>query len=278
MNPHSAPVLIPSSLPAQVELVADYFQGQLDTRLFRQRFPHYPVLSANPLVIEPERGAYVYLGSFGSVVFWNCSEALLRSLQADLAALGTLQGPVERVRDRLVVQVGGEADLVGFSEVRVRELTLDRLKIISLALAQSVALEHFEDSVGQAMARFEPVVRGLWQGGRFSLPHREVLKLIGFTLEVRKAVLQDLTLFDDPPEAWESQELASLDSDLYLAFNLDERLSAMQHKLTYLSDAAAQVLGILSTSKSHRLEWIVIWLIAAEILFFFGEKLPLLFR
>ena len=34
-------------------------------------------------------------------------------------------------------------------------------------------------------------------------------------MEVRAAVLDNLTLFDDPPETWESESLAHLDSALY---------------------------------------------------------------
>ncbi len=269
-----SPSLFLPEPPARLELWADYFEGQLDTRAFRVRFPHHAVLSANPLVIEPERGSFVYLEKFGAVVFWNCSAALVASLLEELAALPELGPRMDRVRDRLTVHLGAETDRVGFSEVWLKDLTLDKLKIISLALAQSVSLDHIEETVKAAMARFEPVVKELGEHGRLTLRHKEALQLIGFTLEVRALVLENLTLFDDPPETWESESLAHLDGALFDAFDLEERLGAIQQKLAYLADAGARVMDVLTTRKNHRLEWIIIGLIAVEIVFFLLEKIP----
>lgn len=248
------------------ELRAEYFEGQIDIKAFRARCPHYPVLSSNPLVVEPERGRWIFLEKFGAVVFWNCTEPIMESVREELAALPGLGGRVEQAHDRLVVQVGAEADRVSFSTVALKELSLDRLKIVSLALAQSVALDHFEGSVSRAMARVQPMVNTLQAQGRLAPPRREVLSTVGFVMQVRAAVLQNLTLFDDPPETWESEALAHLDSALFDQFDLEERLSAIEQKLAYLQDAGATFLELLNTRKALRLEWIVIILIAAEIL------------
>jgi len=263
---------------ATLRLMADFYEGRIEGRLFRARYGHHRVISANPLVIEPERGSFVYLAKFGAVVFWNCSERVIAALHEELRGMAILGTRVEGVRDHLTVHVGAEEEHVGFSEVWLRDFTLDRLKIVSLALAQSVALDHVEVSVRGAMAKFEPVMAGLARHGRLFLTHHEAMKIIGFTMETRAAVLEDLTLFDDPPETWESESLAHLDSELFDQFDLDERLGAIQHKLAYLSDAAARMIDLLTTRKSHRLEWIVIALIALEIVFFLVEKLPALLR
>ncbi len=263
---------------ATLRLVADYYEGQIDGRLYRAHNGHHRVICANPLVLEPEQGAFVYLEKFGGVVFWNCSDSLVASIHEELRVLPTLGARVEGVRDQLMVHVGAAEEQVGFSEVWLRDFTLDRLKIVSLALAQSVALDHIEGTVRGAMAKFEPVMAGLARHGRLFLSHLEAMKIIGFTMEIRAAVLENLTLFDDPPETWESESLAHLDSDLFDQFDLDERLGAIQQKLAYLSDAAARVIDLLATRKSHRLEWVVIVLIAVEIVFFLIEKLPQLLR
>ena len=92
-------------------------------------------------------------------------------------------------------------------------------------------------------------------------------------MEVRAAVLDNLTLFDDPPETWESESLAHLDSALYDQFDLEERLGAIKEKLAYLHDTGATFLGLLDTRKNHRLEWIIILLILVEILLFLGKDL-----
>lgn len=270
--------LLPEGEARDFRLQADYFDGQIDLRGFRTLHPHYLALAVNPLVLEPQKGSFVFLARFGGVVFWNASEALIRQVHEDLKSLPGLGQLEDRARDFLAVRVGAAGDAVGFSEVQLKELTLDKLRIVSLALAQSVALDHFEAAVSQAMARFQPVVAALSRSGKLAPPHREVLRLVGFAMEVRAAVLDNLTLFDDPPETWESEALAHLDSDLYDQFDLEERLGAIREKLAYLHDAGATFLGLLDTRKNHRLEWIVILLILFEILLFVGKDLEPLLR
>jgi len=88
-------------------------------------------------------------------------------------------------------------------------------------------------------------------------------------------VLDNLTLFDDPPESWESESLAHLDAALFDQFDLEERLSAINQKLAYLQDAGATLMDLLNNRKNHSLEWIVIILILIETLvFIWKEVLP----
>jgi uncharacterized Rmd1/YagE family protein len=224
-------------------------------------------------VLEPQKGSFVFLARFGGVVFWNCPGPLIRQIHEELKSLPGLSHLEEQARDFLKVKVGSTEDSVGFSEVQLREFTLEKLCIVSLTLAQSVALDHFEGAVSQAMARFQPVVQALSHQGKLMLPHRQVLRIVGFAMEVRAAVLDNLTLFDDPPDTWESESLAHLDSALYDQFDLEERVGAIKEKLAYLQDVGATFLGLLDTRKNHRLEWIIILLILVEILLFIGKDL-----
>jgi uncharacterized Rmd1/YagE family protein len=265
--------LLPEREECDFTLQADYFEGQIDLKAFSALQPHHPILFTNPLVLEPQKGSFVFLARFGGVVFWNCPEALIRQIHEELKSLPGLSNLEEQARDFLKVKVGSTEDSVGFSEVQLRDFTLEKLCIVSLTLAQSVALDHFEGAVSQAMARFQPVVLALSHTGKLMLPHRQVLRIIGFAMEVRAAVLDNLTLFDDPPDTWESESLAHLDSALYDQFDLEERLGAIKEKLAYLQDAGATFLGLLDTRKNHRLEWIIILLILVEIMLFIGKDL-----
>lgn len=267
----------PPTLPLATEsatllLRAEYFQGQIDVRAFCSRHPHHRVLSTNPLVLESEAGSWVYLSRFGAVVFWNASPATVERVLADLTELPGLGARVEAARDELRVHLGAEADGVTFSEVWLRELTLDKLKIVSLALAQSVALDSVEADVSRALDRFQPVVEALRSEGRLVPGQRELLRTVGFAMSVRSAVLDTLTLFDDPPETWESEALAHLDSALFDQFDLEERLVAVNQKVAYLQDAGATVLDVLAHRKDQRLEWIIIVLILVEVVLFVWKE------
>lgn len=252
----------------QVTVRADYYEGQIDLKQFRVRFPHYPVLSSNPLVLEPEKHSYVILARFGAVVFWDCSDEVIQDMHAEIQSLPSVLNRNDAVRDLLTVHIGKDQDTVTFNEVWLRELTLEKLKIIALVLGQSVALDRFENEVTLALDRFHPVMEALRKKGKLTLSEIEVLRAVGFALQVRAAVLANLTLFDDPPETWESETLAYLDSQLYDQFDLEERLSAINQKLIFLTDMNSTLTTLLSNRKSHRLEWIVIILIFVEIVMF----------
>ncbi|MFH0794048.1 MAG: RMD1 family protein [bacterium] len=251
-----------------VPLRAVYFEGQIDLKAFRARHPHYPVLASDPLVIEPERASYIVLTKFGAIVFWNASKQAETDV---ISAVQDLPGALNRnenVEDFLEVYLGHAEDKVTFNELRLSDLTLEKLKIISLALAKSVALDRFEREIMSALRRFEPVTLDLKSRGVLRLSEQEVLQAVGFVLEVRSAVLANLTLFDAPPETWESEILARLDAQLYDLFDLEERLSAIGQKLDYFAQVNSTLLDILNQRKSHSLEWIIIILIFVEIIFF----------
>ncbi|WP_243304464.1 RMD1 family protein [Geothrix oryzisoli] len=264
--------------PAQavgMQLRAEYFRGQIDFRAFCARHPHYRILSTNPLVLEPEAGVWVYLARFGAAVFWNASPGTVEEVLRDLEALPGTGVRAETARDDLRVHLRADADRVDFSEVWLRDLTLDKLKIVSLALAQSVALDSVEAEVSQAMARFGPVVTALRDEGRLVFGQKDLLRTVGFAMAVRATVLDTLTLFDDPPETWESEALAHLDGALFDQFDLEERLAAVNQKVAYLQDAGGTVLDVLARRKDQRLEWIIIILILVEVVLFVWKEFPL---
>lgn len=267
----------PSNL-REHRLRAEYFEGQIDTRAFRAAHPEYLVLRTNPLLLQPEQNRWIYIERFGSVVFWNCPSELIKEFLEDLNQLPGIGRRMEATEDHLSVFSGAEKDEVDFNSVRLRELGPEILCITSLALAQSVALDYFENTVREAMARFQPVVATLREEGRLSLGHREVIKLVGFALETRAVVLENLTLFDDPPESWESESLAHLDSALYDQFDLEERIEAINRKLDYLNDVGDTLMDLLNNRKNHNLEWIVIILILIETVAFMWTEIAAKFR
>jgi uncharacterized Rmd1/YagE family protein len=262
---------IPSTTAAQAERLrvrAVYLEGQIDLKAFRTRNAEYPVLAADPLIFEPVRGSFLVVTKFGALVFWNCPEALQRSILADARKLMGDSLVAERMEDSLDVLVGAPENAVTFNEVRLKELSLDRLSIISLAFAQSVALDYIEREVAAALKRFEPVVADIHQTGRLRLSVRQVLKAVGFSLQVRSTVLANLTLFDKPPETWESEMLERLDSQLYDFFDLEERLSAINQKVAYFTDMSSIFMNLLSDRRSVQLELAILFLILIEILVF----------
>lgn len=269
LSPQSA---LPSELAMKpgtgLRVTADYFHGRIDLKAFRQRHPQYPALFSDPLILEPESGVYVVLTKFGGLVCWNCSAETRQQFREAVAALPDSHDRSEEVSDEIEVVSGEQKDTMEFERLAIRKLTREKVKIISVALAQSVALEYFENRVREALGQSEPIVALLRKQGRLQRKEKEIVQAVGFAMEVRSAVLAKLTLFDSPPEAWESAALARLVAQLYDYFDLDERLDAIKEKVNYLTDLNSTLLNLLSNRKSRNLEWIIIALIALEIVIF----------
>jgi required for meiotic nuclear division protein 1 len=200
-------------------------------------------------------------------VFWNCGAEAQR---AWLDEIQEAMGPerAELLDESIDVLVGAPENAVTFNEVSLRELTLPRMSILTLALAQSVALDHLERDVAAALQRFEPVVTDLEATGKLGLPVRDALRAIGFALKVRSSVLANLTLFDKPPETWESEMLERLDNQPYDFFDLEERLSAIHRKVAYFTDMSSTLTGVLNQRRNWLLEVAVVALILLEVVIF----------
>src|SRR4030095_15758292 len=104
--------------------------------------------------------------------------------------------------------------------------------------------------------------------GRQRASVRQVLKAVGFSLQVRSTLRANLTLFDKPPETWESEMLERLDNQLYDFFDLEERLSAINQKVAYFTDMSSTLTGVLSQRRSWQLEIAIIALILLEVVIF----------
>ena len=194
----------------------------------------------------------------------------MEAQRAWLTEIRESMGPerAELLDESIDVLVGTQENAVTFNEVSLRELSLPRMSILSLALAQSVALDHLEREVAAALQRFEPVVTDLEATGNLRLPVRDALRAIGFALKVRSSVLANLTLFDKPPETWESEMLEQLDNQLYDFFDLEERLSAINQKVAYFTDMSSTLTGVLNQRRTWQLEIAVVVLILLEVLIF----------
>ena len=87
-------------------------------------------------------------------------------------------------------------------------------------------------------------------------------------MQIRFMVLNNLALFDKPSETWESESLENLYQGMKDFLDIAERQTVLNTKLDFISENTRMLFEVLSSRKSHYLEWIVIILIGVEILGF----------
>jgi uncharacterized Rmd1/YagE family protein len=135
-----------------------------------------------------------------------------------------------------------------------------------MLLAQSVALDHLERETDSVLQGFTRYLDDLRDRGRIRMSGRRILKTIGFSMQVRFSVLNNLALFDKPAETWDSESLEDLYREMQDFFDIAERQEVLSTKLDFINENTRMLLEVLSSRKSHYLEWIVIILIFIEII------------
>ena len=144
-------------------------------------------------------------------------------------------------------------------------MSLERLLVVSDALAKSVVLGRDEREVANVFDTIEPFARELATSGQTSKSRTDLLKLLGNSLLVQHRVSGRVAVGEKPDVLWDRPDLERLYARLEDEYELSERVDILNRKLEVISDTATTLADIIDTKRSLRLELIVIFLIAFEI-------------
>lgn len=136
--------------------------------------------------------------------------------------------------------------------------------IIALVISQSVGLEKHEQDLEKYFTRSR---RLLDMTKKYSLLRRS--KLAEFAKDLtfmRHSMLTDLFLLDKPNILWDNADAENLYNHLASILELKDRFDIVAFKLSHLKEDISRVLNLINHKHSEFLEWIVIILIAVEIL------------
>lgn len=150
--------------------------------------------------------------------------------------------------------------------------SLERLAI-SHAIAQSCKLASFEESTKGMIGESQQITGELASRGRIRMSQRALARWRGRIHQFKSDIVLRFDLLDTPEFFWEYPELQDYYNLTARYLELEPRVELIQHKLNTLSE----VLEMLAEEQKHRhssfLEWIIIWLIAVEIVIFFVHDL-----
>jgi required for meiotic nuclear division protein 1 len=263
----------------RIPLRAWFFHSIVDIKKLKPLFPGSLADQDDALLIDLPEERRVCVTAFGAVVFWPFDERIAREVTDRIKTIMDDPTLVEAVEDKLVVETDKGESRVSFNEVWLAGAASPPLVfLVSQLLGQSVALEYLELEVDRALERFRPLLERVVSGGRVRASGRDILQAIGFSMQTRYFVLNNLALFDRPESTWESEDLAILFPNLYELFELGERHQNLSRRLSFLAESGTLLSDLLGTRKSHRLEWIVIILIGVEIVMALIQEAILLLK
>jgi required for meiotic nuclear division protein 1 len=258
-----------NSNPAAQQLTAHALQigDRINTAGFEGQ-----VLSSAPLAVR--------VGSSGLAVVFRYGVAVLIGLSAEEEAdfleklrartYGKITPPEEEWAKIQVAKEAEEPIPVG-GPILVRELSLERLLVVSDALAKSVVLGRDEREVTNVFHTIEPFARELANFGKTSRNRTDLLKLLGNALLVQHRVSGRVAVGEKPDVLWDRPDLERLYARLEDEYELSERVETLNRKLAVIADTATTLSDIIDTKRSLRLEIIVVILIAFEIVITFYE-------
>lgn len=221
-------------------------------------------------LILKEEGSYAFVFDYGVVVFWEREEESALQLISELRPF--CSNPHERkIEDELQYQINS-----GKSEVRIRDdiieagLDSDMIRLsFSHAIAQSVKLEEFENAIQETIEKTRYIPESLAKSGKVPLGRKELSKERGKLFLTKSNIHLQYGLLDTPEFFWEYPELESNYLALIKYLEVRQRIDVLNQKLEVIQE----LLDMLADEQKHKhsslLEWIIIILIAVEIVLYF---------
>jgi uncharacterized Rmd1/YagE family protein len=155
--------------------------------------------------------------------------------------------------------------LVKNDYVTVPRIDSSLLRIIMLNVGQSVALDYYEMLTNDLITSSKHYILELEQHGKLSISKTNLLKYIGKVLNVKNSIVDNLYILDDPNLVWDNEELNLLNRQLKLNFDINTRFKDLDYRLQIVENNLTLFTDVLNVRESSRLEWVVIILIALEI-------------
>lgn len=222
------------------------------------------------LLYEIKTNSYLYIKEYGSVVFINCTQELIKSVINEI--INDKKEISNLPSENYAIYIGSEVE-VDFGAIYVTELNIDIAHVIMLNLSQSVALMNYVNKTSSLHDKTLVYTKQLEQTGTFKLSKIQMRKFIGKTMNLKNNIAENLFVFDTPDVAWNSKDLATLDYKLKGELDIVNRHQGIQNSLDTIKENLDLFSDILQHKYSNMLEWIIIILILFEVLQVIIEKI-----
>jgi len=234
----------------------------------------YNCIYADPteLMFDTNDNSYIGIFDYGSIVFFGIDNSAQTDIIKTVRAISQLDS-AELKRENFDVEIDPNASYkVIFDRLIIKEISIDIAKIIMLNIAQSVALDYYIEQSNVLLSQTYQFSVELEEKGKFSIRGKRLLKYIGRLLNLKNKITKNIYIFDSPTLTWNDEYLNTINNDLSRELDIKLRHSSLQDSLSTVRENLEILKDISQHSHSDTMEWIVIILIAFEILQLIIEK------
>jgi uncharacterized Rmd1/YagE family protein len=236
----------------------------LGDRLIPDRAAQARVVSTAPFAFRKGDG-FVVAFRYGAAVLIGLSPA------EEEESLSLLSGPALQINPREEERIGlefshvQEEGLTAAGTLQLKELTAAHALVLADILGKSVALAHYEKEIASVLDAIEPAASALATAGRIPSARKDLLKLVGSALLTQHRVSGRIAFAEKPDILWEHPELERFYARLEDEYEIVERGTLLNGKMTVIASAAQTFADMMDTARSARLELLIVILILAEL-------------
>lgn len=211
----------------------------------------------------------VFIFDYGVVITWGISESK-KSQLAEMISPHISQVIVNQYKQSFVFEVAENTALSMIDEhINLPDSKTMTLLAVSHALAQSATLGRFEVMAERTIKDNAYLSQALAKTGKIPLSRNKLSMLRGALFSTKSDILLHFNLLDTPEyfRGYPEQELKYLTVSRYL--DLKPRIELLTMNLSTIKELHEMLAAEQNHKHSSFLEWIIIILIALEIVLFF---------
>jgi len=236
----------------------------LGDRLVLDRASQSRVLSTAPFSYRKGDG-YVVAFRYGAAVLVGMSPQDEEETLFGLAGSAAPQGGREEERISIEIAPGQEEGLTAGGILQVKALTAAHVLVLADILGKSVALANYEKEIASVFDTIEPAASMLAAKGRIPSGRKALLQLVGSALLTQHRVSGRIAFAEKPDILWEHPELERFYARLEDEYEIVERGTLLNQKMSVIASAAETFTDMMDTARSARLELLIVILILAEL-------------
>jgi uncharacterized Rmd1/YagE family protein len=212
----------------------------------------------------PRPGEDIFLFDYGIVIFWGTSphnrQEFLRLIEPHARGLiDTL------ISDEFTYTLAAELLAIKNDHIQLPgDNPMTRLAL-SHGIAQSTKLAQFEELVQKTISDTAYIPRNIAETGASRLGRKETAKLRGRLFITKNDIMLHYDLLDVPEFFWENPEYGTEYATVADYLEVRQRVEVLGKKLETIHELFDMMAEEQKHKHSSLLEWIIIWLIAIDI-------------
>ena len=215
---------------------------------------------------------FVYVFKYGVVCFLNYTDSGVKGFLDKIVPYSKNLFEL-KLSEEFEVETNARENKFGYNKIEIVKPDIEVLRLIMLNVSQSVALDYYSEQTNLLLEETNYHTLSLERKGRLDISGNNLKKYIGKTLNLKNRIAENLYIFDSPPETWEDEDLNRIDLGLKRTFDLQERFRDIREGLEIIKENLELFKDLLQYRNSTFLEWIIIILVALEVLNLLIDKI-----